>query len=255
MADRALGAALLVASTLGFVYYSVWVLALPFVDAEQPLHALFPPRHWAVALPAYAIVVRCGLRATQRRAAQRAAALALVGAQGTGADTGSPGAHARPQVLLSLIAAFLAKVMLLDGRKKKQARTFALCAPRPRLALGQLTRERRGARAHADIARCCETAPWRARAGGGGLQRSALLRSTHSKSCQALLPYRAEDTRGWQRRCAAAPLRSLAERSRRRRSSGAARVNASGVWPLAWRRQLRTRHVRSWWRGLSTCGL
>ena len=58
MSDQALGAALLVASTAGFAYYTVWTLALPFVDADQPLHRLFPPRHWAVALPAYAIAVR-----------------------------------------------------------------------------------------------------------------------------------------------------------------------------------------------------
>jgi dolichyl-phosphate mannosyltransferase polypeptide 2 regulatory subunit len=58
MSDRVLGVALLVASTAGFAYYTVWTLALPFVDADQPLHRLFPPRHWAVALPAYAIAVR-----------------------------------------------------------------------------------------------------------------------------------------------------------------------------------------------------
>jgi hypothetical protein len=33
----------------------VWTLVLPFVDAEQLwVHALFPARHWAVALPALA---------------------------------------------------------------------------------------------------------------------------------------------------------------------------------------------------------
>lgn len=30
------------------------MLVLPFVDDDQPLHALFPARHWAVALPAVA---------------------------------------------------------------------------------------------------------------------------------------------------------------------------------------------------------
>ncbi len=211
MADRVLGVALLVASTLGFVYYSVWVLALPFVDAEQPLHALFPPRHWAVALPAYAIVVRCGLRATQRRAAQTAAALALRSAQGAAADTRSPGAHARPQVLLSLIAAFLAKVMLLDGRKKKQARTFAQSTPLPllacaKLALSQLTRERRGVRAHADIARCCEMAPGRERV-GGGLQRALCAACCRTRGRPVR---RSCHSARWTRTRSAAPLRRCA---------------------------------------------
>jgi hypothetical protein len=71
LSDRVLGGALLAASSLGFCYYSIWVLALPFVDADQPLHALFPPRHWAVALPAYALVVRA--RERQREGGARGA--------------------------------------------------------------------------------------------------------------------------------------------------------------------------------------
>jgi dolichyl-phosphate mannosyltransferase polypeptide 2 regulatory subunit len=74
LSERALGGALLAASSVGFCYYSVWVLALPFVDADQPLHALFPPRHLAVALPAYAIVVRERVR--RRKAGHAAVARA-----------------------------------------------------------------------------------------------------------------------------------------------------------------------------------
>ena len=55
MSGAALGAALLAASSLAFAYVSVWLLALPFVDADQVLHAFFPPRHVAVALVALAI--------------------------------------------------------------------------------------------------------------------------------------------------------------------------------------------------------
>jgi hypothetical protein len=58
MSDRALGALLLAASSLGFAYYTAWTLLLPFVEPDQPLHALFPPRHLAVALPAAAVAVR-----------------------------------------------------------------------------------------------------------------------------------------------------------------------------------------------------
>ena len=70
MSDRVLGACLLVAASLGFAYYTVWALALPFVDAEQPLHALFPPRHLAVALPAAAIAVRLRERRGEAGAAR-----------------------------------------------------------------------------------------------------------------------------------------------------------------------------------------
>ncbi len=52
--ERALAYALLSSSSAGFVYYTVWTLVLPFVDADQAVHALFPARHWAVALPALA---------------------------------------------------------------------------------------------------------------------------------------------------------------------------------------------------------
>ena len=104
MSDRALGAVLLVASTAGFVYYTVWTLALPFVDADQPLHRLFPPRHWAVIVPAYAIAVRP--RALLSHAPRAAA-------------------HARArQMVIALVAAYAAKVLLLPERKK-QARAPA----------------------------------------------------------------------------------------------------------------------------------
>ena len=108
MADRALGLFLLVASSAGFAYYTAWTLLLPFVEPDQPLHALFPPRHLAVALPAAAVAVRrpnmgilcvrCA-RAHARRAATR---------QAVGCAT----------------VAYIGKVMLLgDGKRAKQART------------------------------------------------------------------------------------------------------------------------------------
>ena len=56
--DRLLGAALIVVATVLFAYYTVWTLVLPFVEADQPLHRFFPDRYYAVAVPAYAGVVR-----------------------------------------------------------------------------------------------------------------------------------------------------------------------------------------------------
>jgi poly(3-hydroxybutyrate) depolymerase len=52
MSHRLAGQLLLSALALSFVYCTVWTLVLPFVEADQPLHLLFPPRHYAVALPA-----------------------------------------------------------------------------------------------------------------------------------------------------------------------------------------------------------
>jgi hypothetical protein len=111
MSDRVLGVALLVASTAGFAYYTVWTLALPFVDADQPLHRLFPPRHWAVALPAYAIAVRPAFCVAS---CVRCGALRRCGRQ----------------VVVSLVAAYAAKVMLLPERRKqarKAQRSLARC--------------------------------------------------------------------------------------------------------------------------------
>ncbi|XP_062515473.1 dolichol phosphate-mannose biosynthesis regulatory protein-like [Corticium candelabrum] len=49
--DKAAGFALLAFSSLLFVYYSIWVLILPFVDINHSIHQLFLPREYAVILP------------------------------------------------------------------------------------------------------------------------------------------------------------------------------------------------------------
>jgi dolichyl-phosphate mannosyltransferase polypeptide 2 regulatory subunit len=57
---RLTSVALLTCSTVAFIYYTVWTLVLPFVDDDQTwLHALFPPKHLAVAVPAAAGSVLC----------------------------------------------------------------------------------------------------------------------------------------------------------------------------------------------------
>jgi dolichyl-phosphate mannosyltransferase polypeptide 2 regulatory subunit len=63
---------LLAASTV-FIYYTIWALLLvrsdlchltsishlsqPFFATSNPIHSYFPPREWAVRLPAFILVV------------------------------------------------------------------------------------------------------------------------------------------------------------------------------------------------------
>lgn len=40
-----------------FTYYTTWSILLPFFDVSSPIHGYFPPREWAVRLPAFILVV------------------------------------------------------------------------------------------------------------------------------------------------------------------------------------------------------
>ncbi|BDD54488.1 hypothetical protein MPDQ_004985 [Monascus purpureus] len=51
MLGQLVGSAMLLAATAIFLYYTAWTLLMPFVDADHPLHALFPPRVWAIRIP------------------------------------------------------------------------------------------------------------------------------------------------------------------------------------------------------------
>jgi len=53
LSDKALGGLMLLTAGFVFVYYTIWALLLPFFDASSPIHDLFPPREWAVRLPAF----------------------------------------------------------------------------------------------------------------------------------------------------------------------------------------------------------
>ncbi|KAF9533010.1 dolichol phosphate-mannose biosynthesis regulatory [Crepidotus variabilis] len=55
--DKALGGAMLLVAGVVFSYYTTWAMLLPFFDASNPLHNWFPPREWAVRLPAFILVV------------------------------------------------------------------------------------------------------------------------------------------------------------------------------------------------------
>ena len=44
-------------ATAVFTYYTVWTFVIPFVDDSHPFTALFPPRQWAIRIPALLLVL------------------------------------------------------------------------------------------------------------------------------------------------------------------------------------------------------
>ncbi|TFY60094.1 hypothetical protein EVG20_g7550 [Dentipellis fragilis] len=57
VSDQALGGAMMLTASVVFVYYTTWAILLPFFDPSSSLHDWFPPREWAVRLPAFILVV------------------------------------------------------------------------------------------------------------------------------------------------------------------------------------------------------
>ncbi|KAI9732256.1 MAG: hypothetical protein M1818_007575 [Claussenomyces sp. TS43310] len=57
MLDKLVGLAMLVVASAVFLYYSVWTLLMPFVDPDQPIQNLFPPRVWAIRIPVILILL------------------------------------------------------------------------------------------------------------------------------------------------------------------------------------------------------
>ncbi|GAW24317.1 hypothetical protein ANO14919_139010 [Xylariales sp. No.14919] len=57
MLGTLVGLAMLVAASVVFLYYSIWTLAMPFVDLDHPLHSFFPPREWAIRIPVILILL------------------------------------------------------------------------------------------------------------------------------------------------------------------------------------------------------
>lgn len=55
--DQAVGYGLVVFAGAIFLYYTLWVVVLPFVEPDQFLHNLFLPRAYAVILPLVAGVI------------------------------------------------------------------------------------------------------------------------------------------------------------------------------------------------------
>lgn len=52
MHDRTVGCSLVILSLTFSVYYTVWVIGLPFFDEDHFIHQLFPPLYFALLIPA-----------------------------------------------------------------------------------------------------------------------------------------------------------------------------------------------------------
>ncbi|KAF8077924.1 dolichol phosphate-mannose biosynthesis regulatory [Lyophyllum atratum] len=48
---------MLLAAAVVFIYYTTWAILLPFFDSSSQIHDFFPPREWAVRLPAFILVL------------------------------------------------------------------------------------------------------------------------------------------------------------------------------------------------------
>ncbi|KAI0031713.1 dolichol phosphate-mannose biosynthesis regulatory [Vararia minispora EC-137] len=48
---------MMLAAAVVFTYYTLWAIFLPFLDSSSPLHDFFPPREWAIRLPAIILFV------------------------------------------------------------------------------------------------------------------------------------------------------------------------------------------------------
>ncbi|XP_006818708.2 dolichol phosphate-mannose biosynthesis regulatory protein-like [Saccoglossus kowalevskii] len=58
--DRILGLCIVATAGLLFAYYTIWVIFLPFVDADHVIHNLFLPRVYAITIPIVAGVIALG---------------------------------------------------------------------------------------------------------------------------------------------------------------------------------------------------
>ncbi|KAK9435994.1 Dolichol phosphate-mannose biosynthesis regulatory protein [Metarhizium brunneum] len=57
MIDKLVGLAMLVASSVIFLYYTIWTLLMPFVDKDHPLQDFFLHRKWAIRIPVILILL------------------------------------------------------------------------------------------------------------------------------------------------------------------------------------------------------
>lgn len=55
--DSTLGYVFLVLSIVIYLYYSIWVLATPFVTSGHVIHSFFPDRELAITIPIVLLVV------------------------------------------------------------------------------------------------------------------------------------------------------------------------------------------------------
>lgn len=59
--DRAAGYGMMLVSAVIFVYYTIWVVLLPFVEKGHAIQRLFPPRMYAVIIPVVAGLLLLGI--------------------------------------------------------------------------------------------------------------------------------------------------------------------------------------------------
>ncbi|CAM9308875.1 unnamed protein product [Ectocarpus sp. 6 AP-2014] len=62
--DKLVGSGLLLVSVTIFVYYTLWVIVLPFVDTSHPVQDFFLPRKYAIAIPTVLVILLVTLVAT-----------------------------------------------------------------------------------------------------------------------------------------------------------------------------------------------
>ncbi|XP_053852446.1 dolichol phosphate-mannose biosynthesis regulatory protein [Anomalospiza imberbis] len=49
--DQLVGFGLVAFSLVLFVYYTLWIIVLPFIDSDHGIHQYFLPREYAVIIP------------------------------------------------------------------------------------------------------------------------------------------------------------------------------------------------------------
>lgn len=57
LSDRVIGGTCLLVAVFVFSYYTLWALVTPLFPSDSPIQAYFPPREWAVRLPAILLMV------------------------------------------------------------------------------------------------------------------------------------------------------------------------------------------------------
>ncbi|XP_028394834.1 dolichol phosphate-mannose biosynthesis regulatory protein-like [Dendronephthya gigantea] len=55
--DQVVGMAMMSLGSLIFIYYTLWVVLLPFVDADHVIQSYFPDRMYAMLIPVVAGVL------------------------------------------------------------------------------------------------------------------------------------------------------------------------------------------------------
>lgn len=55
--DSIVGLGMFAIASIVFAYYTFWMLALPFIDADSIVQSFFPPREWIIRIPAAILII------------------------------------------------------------------------------------------------------------------------------------------------------------------------------------------------------